>query len=93
MPRSLKQIPDARIWSPEECAARLNKSVPWFYHHKRRLEQLGMPKKDGTLGGWDSKAFEAWLDRRAGLMSNIHGSPMVDSHIESQMLEAIRGNY
>ncbi len=86
MPRSAKQVPNARIWGHQECAARLNKSVPWFYHHKTRLEQLGMPKKDGTLGGWDSKAFEEWLDRRSGLHSHS------TSHIESQMLEAIRGN-
>lgn len=85
MPRTLKQIPGARIWSYAECAARLNKSVPWFYQHRNRLEQLGMPKKDGLLGGWDANAFEAWLDRRAGLTATVNPD------MERQMLEAARG--
>lgn len=80
-----QHIPDARIWGYEECSARLNRSVAWFYNHKRRLEQLGMPKKDAALGGWDSKAFEAWIDRRSG----FDGS--ANSDIETQMLGAARG--
>jgi hypothetical protein len=85
MSRQISPAPEARIWGYEECAARLNRSVPWFYSHKRRLEQLGMPRKDLALGGWDSKAFEVWLDQRAGL------NTLTVSDIEKQMLEAIRG--
>jgi predicted DNA-binding transcriptional regulator AlpA len=77
-------ILEARIWKPTECAARLNKSVPWFYSHKRRLEQLGMPKRDKELGGWDSKAFETWLDSRSGMNGQ--------SDVEQEMLGAIHGN-
>jgi hypothetical protein len=83
MSRRERQIPEARIWGHEECAARLNKSVPWFYDHRARLEQLGMPKKDEMLGGWDSKAFEVWLDTRS--------LRKVGTVAEDAMLEAARG--
>ena len=83
MPRRPRQIPDARIWGQEECAARLNKSVPWFYAHLPRLEQLGFPKKDNVLGGWDSKNIEVWLDHRAAYKTG--------ASLEVAMLEAARG--
>lgn len=77
-------IPDARIWQSEHIAARFGRSVAWFYTHRKRLEQLGFPQRDRDLGGWDSRAVEAWLDRRAGVDSN--------TSIEVEMLEAARGD-
>jgi hypothetical protein len=79
------QTPDARIWSPKECAARLNKSVPWLYAHLPRLQQLGFPRKDRELGGWDSKTIEVWLDQR--FMGGATGAR------EYEMLEAARGKH
>jgi hypothetical protein len=82
--RHPQTLPVPRIWGARQVAARLNRSVEWFYSHLPRLKQLGFPSKDNILGGYDSIAVDAWMDRRAGL-KNV-------SNIEDQMLEAIRGN-
>jgi len=79
----IAQLPTPRLWGVREIAARLNRSVAWFYEHKAHLKQLGFPCRDEVLGGWDSHAVEAWFDRRAGMAST--------ANIENQMLEAIRG--
>jgi predicted DNA-binding transcriptional regulator AlpA len=76
-------LPDPRLWTPEQVAMRLNRSVPWLYEHMPRLRQLGFPDKDAELGGWDSKAIETWIDRRSRIDTG--------SNVEQQMLEAIRG--
>jgi predicted DNA-binding transcriptional regulator AlpA len=84
MPRkTTRSLPDPRIWSPDQVASRLGRSPGWLYERMPRLKQLGFPRKDEVLGGWDSKAVENWLDRRAGLETN--------ANIEDQMLEAIHG--
>jgi predicted DNA-binding transcriptional regulator AlpA len=82
--RKLIPLPRPRVWGAREIAARLNRSVAWFYEHKARLKQLGFPSRDEVIGGWDSYAVEAWLDRRAGTVNT--------ANIEDQMLEAIRGD-
>jgi len=63
--------PDPRLWTSEQVAIRLNRSVPWFYEHLPRLKQLGFPRKDEELGGWDSKAIECWIDKRSCLDSTL----------------------
>jgi hypothetical protein len=83
MQRSDKKLPDPRFWNYEQCAARLSKSVGWFRSHRVRLEQLGMPRRDDILQGWDSKAFEAWLDARSNILT--------DAMIEDEIMNAIRG--
>lgn len=77
-------IPNARIWNAAQVAAVFGRSANWLYAHRNRLEQLGFPSRDRELGGWHSRAIEAWLDRRAGVESN--------ASIEAEMLEAARGN-
>ncbi|MDD2325043.1 MAG: hypothetical protein PHW63_03395 [Alphaproteobacteria bacterium] len=81
--RKAASLPTPRVWGVREIAARLNRSVAWFYEHKAHLKQLGFPNRDEVFGGWDSHAVEAWFDRRAGMAST--------ANIENQMLEAIRG--
>lgn len=71
------------MWKPDQVATRLNRSIPWLYEHLPRLYQLGFPKKDKELGGWDSVAIESWLDKRSNVTSKMTA--------EKQMLEAIRG--
>lgn len=75
--------PNARILSETEVANRLNRSRAWFYANRRRLEQLGFPRKDNALKGRDSVALEAWLDRRSNIISQ--------SSVEQIALERIHG--
>lgn len=72
-----------RIIKPTEVAERLGHSRPWFYAHRRRLEQLGFPQKDAELRGYDTIAVDNWLDRRANIISQ--------SSVEEQMLEILNG--
>lgn len=73
----------ARILSENDVANRLGHSRAWFYANRKRLEQLGLPKKDQALKGRDSLAVEAWLDRRSGIVSQ--------SSVEQILLERIHG--
>lgn len=76
-------MPDSRIWSHVQVAARLGRGSQWLYDNLPRLKQIGFPLKDRDLGGYDSHAVEAWLDRRAGIDANMG--------VEAEMLEAARG--
>lgn len=76
-------LPSPRVWKVRQIAARFNRSVAWVYAHMPRLVQLGFPRKDQVLGGWDSLAIEGWFDRRSSVGAL--------SSIEDQMLEAVRG--
>ena len=76
-------IPTPRILSGFQVACRLGKSEQWFASNHTALENMGFPKKDKLLGGWDAEGIEAWLDKRSGVRDA--------SSEEEQMLEAIRG--
>jgi len=78
-----KFIPSPRPWNEYQVAARLNRGSEWFRVNRAALEAEGFPRKDRLLDGWDSKAIEAWLDRRSGLLTPVNDA-------ESQALEAIR---
>ncbi len=82
--RSAYPLPSPRVWTGKQIAARFNRSQTWFYKHLPRLRQLGFPKRDPIVGGWDRVTVEAWLDRRAGV-GDV-------ANMESEMLEAIRGD-
>lgn len=73
----------ARILSPVQVAAKFGRSRPWFYAHRKRLEQLGFPRKDSELGGWPTQSVDNWLDRRENISSH--------SSVESQALEIVHG--
>ena len=62
-------IPDPRTWADYQLAARFNWSEGTFKKRRPELEAMGFPKFDEELGGTDSKAAEAWWDRRSGLTS------------------------
>lgn len=83
MPARQKFMPPVRIWGWRQIAEHFGCSVPTFKLRYPRLVQLGMPHFDEAISGFDSKAIEAWLDRRAALDSNVG--------IEAEMLEAARG--
>ena len=59
--------PDPRTWNEYQVACRFNKGVEWFRTHRRGLERAGFPLFDELVDGWDSRAIEAWFDRRSGL--------------------------
>jgi len=79
-----KFTPPPRSWNEYQVATRLNRGTEWFRSNRQRLESEGFPSRDTLLDGWDSKAIEAWMDRRSGL--NESGNDA-----ERKMLEAIRG--
>ena len=60
-------MPTPRIWNADQVACRLGWKVSTFYDHRDELEAIGFPSKVECLGGWDSAAIEAWLDRQSGL--------------------------
>jgi predicted DNA-binding transcriptional regulator AlpA len=73
--------PQSRVLNAKAVAARLGRSVNWFYSHYQQLLKHGFPAKDALLDGWDAMAIEKWMDRRAHLAteSDIHSQ-------EAQML-------
>lgn len=81
--RSRREPPKARIWNWTQTASYLGRSLAAFKDRYPRLLQLGLPAFDDDLGGFDSDAVKAWLDRRSKLETN--------SAIEAEMLEAARG--
>ncbi len=60
-------MPEPRILNAAQVAGRLRKKDSWFYAHRAELEKDGFPEKLNDLGGWDSAAIDAWLDRKSGL--------------------------
>jgi hypothetical protein len=70
-----RTIPEPRLLTDVQVAARLNCSCSWLSANKLNLYRAGMPKPDQLLGGkTDAKALEAWLDRRSGLIDD-RGDP------------------
>ncbi len=65
-----KFAPEPRILNGYQVACRLNKSEVWFGQKRRQLEQMGFPRQDEFLGGWDADAIERWIDERSGLFSS-----------------------
>ena len=62
-------IPEPRIWTRYQVAARLGKSETWFRRHREYLEHLGFPRRDEDLEGWDGDAINHWIDSKSGLPS------------------------
>ena len=62
-------IPTPRTLNALQLLARLGKSPGWFKEHRTELEAEGFPPYDELLGGWDSKAVEAWFDKRSRLVT------------------------
>lgn len=79
-----KFIPSPRSWNEFQVATRLNRGTEWFRSNRKALEAEGFPSRDTLLDGWDSKAIEAWMDKRSGLGASIN-------YAEHKMLEAVRG--
>lgn len=57
----------SRMIPLEAVAARLGRSVSWFYAKRRRLERDGFPRPHPIVGRYDAHAIEAYLDRHSGL--------------------------
>lgn len=74
---------EVKVLRPEDVARRFNHSRPWFYKHRRRLEQLGFPPKDNSVGGWIASAVDNWLDQRGQANSRYNE--------EDRMLEILHG--
>lgn len=60
-------LPECRIWTAHQVAARLGWSDNKFRTWRLRLEAQGFPRRDELLAGWDGDAIQAWLNRRSGL--------------------------
>jgi len=62
-----------------------NRGVTWWSENRRNLESEGMPAFDPLLGGWDAKAVNAWLDQRAGLVSDpvVASSDFTDAWLKA----------
>jgi predicted DNA-binding transcriptional regulator AlpA len=56
--------PARALLDPRRAAARLGRSLDWFYRNRKRLEAAhGFPPPVGGCGGrWDPAAIDAWLD-------------------------------
>jgi len=65
--RKPNYVPLPRILDIYQVACRLGACESTFRNRRKKLEELGFPKKDEELGGWDADAIEAWFDRRSGL--------------------------
>lgn len=78
-----KYMPDPRGWTQEQVAARLNVSVGWLLENRENLYRAGMPRPDaGMANRTDSKALEAWMDRRSGLIDWNAGTSDADPFAE-----------
>lgn len=60
-------MPTPRIWSWAQVACRLGKGETWLREHLPELYDLGFPKMDELLNGWDADAVNLWLDQRSGI--------------------------
>src|SRR5688500_4510971 len=62
----------ARYWTDAQLCERMNCSRGWFATHKEILYRAGMPMPDPVMGNkTDKRAFEAWCDRRSGLVASL----------------------
>jgi len=54
------------LLNTRQVAARLGRTLNWFYRNKKRLEnEHEFPHPVGGCGGrWDPAAIDAWLDRQ-----------------------------
>ena len=64
MGRKAMQLPESRIWTRKQAASRLGLSIKKFMKKLPRLVQLGFPKMDEELEGFDSYRIEKFLDGR-----------------------------
>jgi len=69
-PARVRSVVEPRVYGNREMAQFFNRGVTWWSENRRNLESEGMPAFDPLLGGWDAKAVNAWLDQRAGLISD-----------------------
>jgi hypothetical protein len=78
-PKPEAVLPDPRLWTEEQVAARLQIHVETLRRERGRLEGLGFPRRDPDLFSLtDAAAVEAWLDRRARLGVSSPGSGFGD---------------
>ena len=57
----------ARIKSRKDIAAKLGISIGTFNTRRPAMEAQGFPLYDNLLRGYDEKAVDLWLDRRANI--------------------------
>jgi len=58
-----------RLKPKSAVAKRLGMCVATFDKRLSDLQMQGFPLYDTLLGGYDMKAIDTWLDRRAGLLT------------------------
>lgn len=61
-------VPEPRVWTAYQVAARLNMSEESWRKKRPDYEAKGFPRHDAFLGGWDADAIERWFDMRSGLV-------------------------
>ena len=64
-------VPLPRYLDIFQVATRLGMCENTFRNRRGRLEELGFPKMDEAVEGWDSEAIEAWIDKRSGLKTGF----------------------
>lgn len=56
---------------PEKAARRLHLTLVEFDAVRGRLEGRGFPRPDPDTGMYDTKAIDAWMDRRSALTAPL----------------------
>ncbi len=76
-------IPEPRVLNEFQVACRLGWSVSTFGNRLGELYEMGFPRPNDFLGGWDWTAVEDWLDRQFGTAKPAPGENPWDGALEN----------
>lgn len=61
----------AAFGSERWCAARVGKSLDWFFRNRDRLEAAGFPGRDPVLRLRCKADVDAWIERRRQIRNDV----------------------